>query len=704
MNHCFLSLWTLLLVVSTTPLRGLTTDDLLALALQSPLPTATNLEVAIAAAENTFVLAGDGGIILTTQDGGDHWSSVSAGTSNWTTGAFGNGIAVMLGPSTWATSSDLVTWESARFGSFFLPNAVAFGNERFVAVGTNGRVRISTDGMIWEAHDLPDPWSLSTIVFADDRFVAASGSDILTSIDGETWTPLSTISSTLFATTLSHAHDLYTIGARHGILLTSPDAETWTTRETGVTYPIETVTWNDGLYVIKGSGGNLLITDDWITFQSGSTGVSGQSAIAQDGEGHFIACGLAGAITRSLDGATWTDATRRLGADFESVAHGNGVFVTVDTRDQSIYHSADGSQWTLAMTLEERHLSSVTFYQGAFRILGNSGLWSSTNGVAWEASPLPIDLPTVDTLQVTNDHLIAIASYEGILLVTDDTESWSTHLLNTSGSIDHLTHADGLYVVVGSEGFLHTSPDLQTWTARSLNDPNANLVRVLHDGTHFFAFDRLRKAPFVSGDGMVWTQPDDMPSISGAQAQVDPILGIYGVTGGHLWWHAPGADPVSDWESTHFPHRLTISDVVHGPDNLVAVGRSGLVMRAALGQDGFAAWAGAYFGSSHDDVFFADPDYDGQSTAEEYAAGTDPTVGNHPLRTITYYPNSNEVIARWHHVESASDVVVTLESSEDLTRWDPVPHASIEVTGAQHEARFTPADRSRFVRLRWLLP
>jgi len=83
---------------------------------------------------------------------------------------------------------------------------MAYGNDRFVAVGANGKMAYSTDGINWTA--VLDPafgfFNIRTITYGDGKFIAvAGGDDILGtypirrneikmaySTDGTSWTPV----------------------------------------------------------------------------------------------------------------------------------------------------------------------------------------------------------------------------------------------------------------------------------------------------------------------------------------------------------------------------------------------------------------------------------------------------------------------------------------------------------------------------------
>lgn len=150
------------------------------------------------------------GNVFTSEDGTD-WISqatdMSIGNVCENRGfVYGNDIYVVLGENgTMIYSSNLENWTEAEFSQREdndMPKAVAYGNDKFVAVGT-GVVFYSSNGSSWTKVDTE--YAFSDIVFADNQFIAV-GIDptnneqtdneqteeckykIMTSSDGIAWT------------------------------------------------------------------------------------------------------------------------------------------------------------------------------------------------------------------------------------------------------------------------------------------------------------------------------------------------------------------------------------------------------------------------------------------------------------------------------------------------------------------------------------
>ena len=123
------------------------------------------------------------------------WTHRDAGTLVSLTGVtYANGRFVAVGlEGTILGSDDGVVWTPRESGTSNQLNSVAFGNGLFVAVGNLDRVVTSTDGVTWAlSAPGPGPW-LNKIAFEAGNFAAVSGAlsvppAIFSSADGANWT------------------------------------------------------------------------------------------------------------------------------------------------------------------------------------------------------------------------------------------------------------------------------------------------------------------------------------------------------------------------------------------------------------------------------------------------------------------------------------------------------------------------------------
>ena len=293
----------------------------------------------------------------------------------------------------------------------------------------------------------------------------------------------------------------------------------------------------------------------------------------------------------------------------------------------------------------------------------------------------------------------------GSLFEIVDGDTWTKHPLPTADRLEHVTYAERLYVVVEKSSNTHTNPDLATWTARPLPS-ESQLKREHFDGTRFYTFDSLRRAPLVSTDGIIWEIPEEMPLMTGRQAQPAPYLGIYFVISGFLQWLPPGAAYI-EWQSNAFSSRLSVSQLTTSDDStVVAVKNYGLIMSSAPRGGSFSDWIAGHFSVTNaNHQIDADPDNDGQSSLEEYVAGTSPTIFTTPQSTSVINFREGGATLSWKQAAEAEGVKGQVETSENLQAWQTVGDVTID---ARSEIRSATVDLSTsgvpsYYRLRWEL-
>jgi photosystem II stability/assembly factor-like uncharacterized protein len=71
-----------------------------------------------------------------------------------------------------ASSPDGITWTSMIPEQIVTMQDIAFGSNRFVAVGDSGKILSSTDGKNWSLIEMAEPTYFLCIAYGNDRFVA----------------------------------------------------------------------------------------------------------------------------------------------------------------------------------------------------------------------------------------------------------------------------------------------------------------------------------------------------------------------------------------------------------------------------------------------------------------------------------------------------------------------------------------------------
>jgi len=288
-------------------------------------------------------------------------SDGGGGTSGGGTGGDGTGGNDDNGNGN-GNENNAITWTAvtdSTFGSSSIWKIV-YGAGKFVAVGADGKMAYSTDGISWTA--VPNsPFDANNymiaIAYGDGKFVVAGGSlynpihKVAYSTNGITWTVgTNTISTETYD--MAYGGGKFVMGRRN--MAYSTNGQTWTAASLDCSsYPYLTlmaIAYGNGRFVAGGSTGYAgkiaystngetwtLVEDSTIDTNDVVTGIA-------YGSGKFVKVG--GGIAYSTDGLTWTKANTNYGysSDFGScIAYGGGKFVA-SSFGRTAY-SIDGVTW-----------------------------------------------------------------------------------------------------------------------------------------------------------------------------------------------------------------------------------------------------------------------------------------------------------------------------------------------------------------------
>lgn len=279
-------------------------------------------------------------------------------------------------------SNDVATWEYIDLANQIKPvqsgyqvsfKSIAYGNNKFVIVGSYGLVASSTDEVHWTTNYIPQftgTW-LNSVVFYHGKFYANSNSTIYSSVDGITWINQG---SPNYITKLAIANDsLFAIGSSKLLRL---GGFGWTTVYEDKTNVIDfrTISYGNNTYVVNSTNGTSTLTSidgiNWIKHTAAmGYGPEGQSSIYID---KFIVIKYLdpsqdchyGSI--SNDGLNWTFNTMTVNNNQGSygwvyfIAYDNSIFIAGGgSNSPTILLSNDAIHWYSA-TLPASHGSGFS--------------------------------------------------------------------------------------------------------------------------------------------------------------------------------------------------------------------------------------------------------------------------------------------------------------------------------------------------------
>jgi hypothetical protein len=320
-------------------------------------------------------------------------------------GGSGNG-----GGTTWTAVSN------SRFGTNNTIRAIAYGNNKFVAVGydfnsynrtSSGRMAYSSDSITWTAvtDSKFDEDQILAIAWGNNKFVAGGAyGKMAYSSDGITWTAITT---TVWdwnnggSTTKSHIDSIaygnnkfVAVGGNSPsskVMATSSDGITWTAvaDSTFSQYEIRAIAYGNNKFVTGGQNLKIATSTDGITWtvEKYSESTLNQIYAIAYGNNKFVAGGTHGKMAYSSDGVTWTavsDSTfgnNSMSNIIRAIAYGNNKFVAVGYSGKMAY-SSDGITWTAVEDSKfgTTEIYAIAYANGKFVAGGGEGLIRYSTG------------------------------------------------------------------------------------------------------------------------------------------------------------------------------------------------------------------------------------------------------------------------------------------------------------------------------------
>ncbi len=441
-----------------------------------------------------------------------------------------SGVITAVFPETTPTPggpSGTAAWHTrAPLPSSHIIENIQYVNGKYIAVGEKGTLLTSDDGASWTKTNLKTNFDrLGGVAYGGGRYVLVGYVDyitanIYTSIDAVTWSEPVSIPHLWLHDVAYGAGKFVAVGSDQKVL-TSTDGVSWTTY--AVTYPI---------------GQETIM----------------QSIVYSDIKGKFVAVGtrsntgqnFRGKILTSVDGITWTVTYSDPSYSLWDVTYGNGSFVAVGGRSDTINDSnpyflatsGDGETWTRPVTSPSyATLRSVEFDGNRFIAAGStlpssSGTAftvTSTNAVSW-TDKTHGGLSGFYAAASQDTRIVATNNYGNIYTSDDEGTSWSYRTLGTTKTLKDVAYGSSLYVAVGDAGTIQSSPDGQTWTIQA-SGTMENLNKVDYLGGQFIAVGK-NGTLLTSPNGTNWT-----PRASGTTLELKGIAygsGWYVVVGGNI--------------------------------------------------------------------------------------------------------------------------------------------------------------------------
>ena len=398
--------------------------------------------------------------------------------SRFTSLAYGNNIYVAVGTDgTILISYDSISWTPTYSGTSAILNYVCYGNGIFVIVGVNGILLTSTDGIVWEQSSNAIYLSINSVVYAAgsiNKFIAVSTiGTIISSTDGITWSIASTpTSENLFAVDY-YSGELVAVGS-NGKILTSTDSSTWTSRTSGTTNDLRTVKYVNDRWIAAGANNVIISSTDSINWDYGYSDAF--KAAANDGT-TWVFVGYGG-ITYTTTNTTLSIQNSTTLENLNDIIYvsDTSTFIAVGDNGIIVTSNDSGVTWVSA-TISSSNLNSIVYNGSTMKyvIVGNLGtILNSSDGTTWTTVTGTGITANLNSIAIWNNAVYITVGAGGVIYTSSNpVTTWTAHASGVPNDLYSVTVGNlggGTFeaVAVGKNGILVTSSNVGlSWIARS---------------------------------------------------------------------------------------------------------------------------------------------------------------------------------------------------------------------------------------------
>jgi len=276
------------------------------------------------------------------------------------------------------SNSNQRSWNS-NFLNYNYTMSLAYGNGKFVAVGYDGLIITSQDGVDWVQQISVTELRLFSVAFGNGRFVAVGENGIIiTSTNGLSWSIIKQGGNQI--NRIKYLNNKFLAVGLNGIILLSSNGIDWISSYPPVTcYSLSGIAFGNGKYVVAGYEGLIFTSYDGVTWNKQVTDTKNYLTGITYGDGKFIAVGennnceiecSGGWISRSSDGIHWNSMPL---TDFvlTDIIYDNGEFIAGGYN--GVHTSKDGNTWTMNRFLASGNLFDIIKTDRGVYAIGYTG-------------------------------------------------------------------------------------------------------------------------------------------------------------------------------------------------------------------------------------------------------------------------------------------------------------------------------------------
>ena len=293
--------------------------------------------------------------------------------------------------------------------------------------------------LLWEKQQSGTDLSLTSVVWDETQFVAVGHEGlIMTSTDGVSWVKkISGINSMLTAITYAKEFSPKLIVGGEGVVITSNDGVNWSVsiEEKNKPFLLNDLVWGNGKIIGVSMGKpNVMTSSDGIKWNDAKNPGGLMLAVTR-GEHSYVGVGFMSAAFSSNDGVSWEKSTTGIPGVLTGITYANDKFIAVGPRGL-IVTSSDGLTW---------NKSSSDTTMGFDQVIWNGKLAIAVGGQK------PFSISDMTALKKPTSEATVAYSLDGI--------RWEVETFDEKNAFTSITWSQRLkrFVAVGHGGLIFTA-------------------------------------------------------------------------------------------------------------------------------------------------------------------------------------------------------------------------------------------------------
>lgn len=255
----------------------------------------------------------------------------------------------------------------------------------------------SNDIQTWNRVNIPTSNYLYGIAYGADKYIAVGDyGTLISSSDGINWTVQKALSM-IQATYITYAKNIFLVVGTDGALFISNNGINWLPLNSLTSKGLFFAGFVQGKFFISGEDGFIGYSTDGVDWNAATTNLQKETIVSIVSDGtKFLAFSSSGKVLVSNDGITWS-ASFDLGANttVNSAIYNNGYFIAVGIKidyttkpipaHYNIFRSKDGKNWEFVPVVNKNSINIVA-YDGNYILTIPGGIRYSNNMVNWSSA------------------------------------------------------------------------------------------------------------------------------------------------------------------------------------------------------------------------------------------------------------------------------------------------------------------------------